>query len=135
MVYFLVLPFLCTFFNKIQNSVQPHCNHAQDYDGHQYPRQLKRLGTVDDQVSKSLPCTNEFTDDHADQAQSNIDFHHTQDERHGRRKDNLCQFVFFCAAEGADELEFLWGSFTEASVEIDDCARDRERHSCDNNYA
>ena len=77
MVYFLVLPFLCTFFNKIQNGVQPHCDHAQDYDGHQYPRQLKRLGTVDEQVSKSLAGANEFSDDHADKAQPNIDFHHT----------------------------------------------------------
>ena len=41
MVYFLVLPFLCTFLNEIQNGIQPHCDHAQDYDGHQYPRQLK----------------------------------------------------------------------------------------------
>lgn len=68
-----------------------------------------------------LVCTTEaFTDDHADQAQSNIDFHHTQDERHGRRKDNLCQFVFFCAAEGADEFQFFRVSFAEAGVEIDD---------------
>lgn len=120
MVYFLVLPFLCTFLNEIQNGIQPHCDHAQDYDGHQHPCQLKGLGTVDDQISKPLPCTNEFTDDHADQAQSNIDFHHTQDERHGKRKDNLCQFVFFCAAEGADEFQFFRVSFAEAGVEIDD---------------
>ena len=81
---------------------------------------LKVWKVVDDQISKPLPCTNEFTDDHADQAQSNIDFHHTQDERHGRRKDNLCQFVFFCAAEGADEFQFFRVSFAEAGVEIDD---------------
>lgn len=42
---------------------------------------------------------------------------------------------FFVPAEGADELEFLWVSFAEASVEIDDRAKDRHRHSCDNDCA
>ena len=115
--------------NKIQNGIQSHCDHAQDHDGHQYPGQFKCLGTVDDEVPKPLACTDEFSDDHADKAQSNIDFHHTQDEGHGRRKDNLCQFVFFCAAEGADEFQFFRVSFAEAGVEIDDRAKDRHRHS------
>ena len=35
------------------------------------------LWEVDDQVSKSLAGANEFSDDHADKAQPNIDFHHT----------------------------------------------------------
>ena len=114
------LPFLGMLLNKIQNGIQPYCDHAQDHDGHQHPGQLECLGTVDDQVPKSLAGADEFSDDHADEAQPNIDFHYTQDERHGRRKDDLCQFVFFCAAEGADELEFLWIGFAETCVEIDD---------------
>ena len=131
MVYFLLLPFLCTFLNEIQNGVQPHRDYAQDYDGHQHPGQLKGLGTVDDEIPQTLAGTDKFSDDHADKAQSNIDFHHTQDEGHGRRKDDLCQFVFFCAAEGADKFQFLRVGFTETGVEIDDRAKDRHGYSGD----
>ncbi len=94
MVYFLVLPFLCTFLNEIQNGIQPHCDHAQDYDGHQHPCQLKGLGTVDDQISQAPAMPNEFTDDHADQAQSNIDFHHTQDEARKTEGQSLSVRLF-----------------------------------------
>ena len=80
------LPFLGMLLNKIQNGIQPYRNDTQDHDGHQHPCQFESLGAVDDQVAKSLAGADEFSDDHADKAQSNIDFHHTQDERHGRRK-------------------------------------------------
>ena len=71
------LPFLGMLLNKIQNGIQPHCDHAQDHDGHQHPGQLECLGTLDDQLPKSLAGADEFSDDHADEAQPNIDFHHT----------------------------------------------------------
>ena len=86
MVYFLVLPFLCTFLNEIQNGIQPHCDHAQDYDGHQHPCQLKGLGTVDDQISKPFSGSQKFTDDHAYEAESDVDFHVTDDCRKRKRK-------------------------------------------------
>ena len=129
------LPFLCTFFNKIQNGIQPHCDHAQDYDGHQYPRQLKRLGTVDDQVSKSLSCTNKFSDDHAYQAEPDIYLHNAEDQRNRRGQHDLGQLLFFSAAKGFDKLQLFRVSLAETGLEIDHGAKDSHRHACNNDGA
>ena len=64
------------FFDEIQCGIQPHCDHAQDYDGHEHPGEFKCLRTVDDQVTESLSCTDKFSDDHTNQAKTDIYFHY-----------------------------------------------------------
>ena len=64
------------FFNQIQCGIQPHCNHTQDHDGHEYPGEFECLGSVNDQVTESLSGTDKFSDDHTDQAETDIYFHY-----------------------------------------------------------
>ena len=54
--------------DEIQCGIQPHCDHAQDHDGHEHPSEFKCLRTVDDLVTESVSCTDKFSDDHTNQA-------------------------------------------------------------------
>ena len=56
------------FFDEIQCGIQPHCDHAQDHDGHEHPGEFKCLRAVDDQLTEPLSCTDKFSDDHTNQA-------------------------------------------------------------------
>ena len=62
---------------KFWNSRKIGKNECYDISSYPYACTVKCLGAVDDQVAKSLAGADEFSDDHADKAQPNIDFHHT----------------------------------------------------------
>ena len=78
---FLGLIFPYPFFNKIQDSIQHHSDYAQDYNGHQNPGELESLAAVDDQISESLFGGEKFTDDDADQAETDVDLHVGENQR------------------------------------------------------
>ena len=51
--------------------------------------ELEHLAAVNDQITKTASCADKFTDHDAYQAQPDIDFKRTEQERHGRRQDHL----------------------------------------------
>ena len=69
--------FQTVLFNQAQNSIQPHGNNTQDHNGHQYSGQLKSLAGVDDEIAESLSGTDKFSNDHPNQAKSDIYLHNT----------------------------------------------------------
>ena len=56
---------------------------------HKKPIHLKDLARVDDQISKPFSGSQKFTDDHAYEAESDVDFHVTDDCRKRKRKYDL----------------------------------------------
>ena len=42
------------------------------------------LAAIYDQITKPLPCSNEFPDDHAYQTKSDVDFHNAEDQGNRR---------------------------------------------------
>ena len=54
---------------------------------------MKYLGSVDDQVSQAKPGRQEFSDDHAHQAEADIDLHVADDERDRAGKQYLKEHV------------------------------------------
>ena len=70
-------------FQKVQESVKNHGDDAQDDNGHQYPGELERLASINDQVAKALPGADKFPYYDADQAESDVYLHNTQNQGDG----------------------------------------------------
>jgi len=76
----------------------------------------KYLAGIDDQISQSVSCRQEFSDDHPHQAQSDIDLHIADDCRDGARQHHLRQCMEPVAAQGIDQLNFAGIHCGEAGV-------------------
>ena len=127
----LMLPDL--FFNKIKCKIQQHGNDAEDHNGHQDPCKSECLASVNDQVSQAFSGTDKFSDDHAYQAKSDVDLHHTQDKRNGGGQDDLQKLFLFVSPQSFDQLQLFRICLAEAGVQIDNGTEDGYRHAGDHN--
>ena len=76
------------------------------------------LAAIYDQITKPLPCSNEFPDDHAYQTKSDVDFHNAENQGNRRGENDLLKLFPLGAAKGADQLSLLRVHLPEAGVEI-----------------
>ena len=61
------------FFDAADRTVQSGCDHAEDQNGEDHPVEFENLASVYDQVAEPAFCCNKFTDDDADQTQTDVD--------------------------------------------------------------
>ena len=61
------------------------------------------LTAVYNEISKTCFGGKKFTDDDANKAEADIDFHITDDARYTSGDNDLCQHIFSIAAEGLDQ--------------------------------
>lgn len=97
--------------------------------------ELEHLAAVNDQITKTASCADKFTDHDTYQAQPDIDFKRTEQERHGRRQDHLEQGILFRPSQSIDQLDGIRIHFLETAVQVDDGTEDRHRHSGNDNGA
>ena len=83
------------------------------------------LASIDDQVAQTLFTADKFADDDTHQAKTDVDFHHAQDERNRRGKDDLYEGVLFCAPARVNQLQLFFVYLLKSSVEIDDSTKYR----------
>ena len=121
--------FLYAFFNQIQYLIQSHGNYTQNYDREKYPCEFKGLGTINNKITEPLACTDEFTDDHTDQTQTDIDLHNTENEGDRRRKDDFGQFIFFGSTKSANQFLLFGINLSEPGIKINDGTKDGNRYS------
>ena len=62
-------------FHPMDEHIQSDGDQAQDDDGHEDPVKLEYLTAIDNEKSKSFSGCDEFSDDHAYEAESDIHFH------------------------------------------------------------
>ena len=74
---------------QIDERIEKCCHETEKKDTHKKPIHLKDLARVDDQISKPFSGSQKFTDDHAYEAESDVDFHVTDDCRKRKRKYDL----------------------------------------------
>ena len=79
------------FFYTGKDSIENHGDDAQENDRQDHPVKFEDLTAVDNEKSKSLPGSNEFTDDHTNQTEPDIDFHGADD----RRNTGSCSFFSY----------------------------------------
>lgn len=104
---------------------------AEKADGKKYPAHLERLRRIDNQIPQPLFCRQKFSDDHANEAQTDIHFEDAEYGRQVQRQDDFCQAVDAAAVKGADQLEFVWVGGLKAGVQVQDAAKDRQRDGGD----
>ncbi len=120
------------FLQHPDHRIQRHCHNAQQDNGHEKPVHLEYLARVDDQISQSVPCRQEFSDHHTHQAQPDIDLHIADDRRHGARQYDFEQRVPAVSVECIDEFDLFLVYGGEAGIQVHDAAEDRDGHSGDN---
>ena len=74
-------------------------------NGHQEPIHFKDLAGIDDQISQSVSGSQKFADDHAHQAEADVDLHIAENGRYAAGKHNLCKRMEAAAAQGVDQLD------------------------------
>lgn len=82
MLYHLKV-FVTPFSQQTDQCIEEHRHDAEQYDAHQKPIHFEDLAGVDNEVSESVSCGQEFSDDDAYQAKADIDFHVADDRGDG----------------------------------------------------
>ena len=135
----LLLPYLIlfqhSFFHYIDQSIQSHCHNTEQNNRHEKPIHLKYLTGIDDQISKSAFGSEKFSDDHTDQAETDIDLENADHGRQGGREDHRAQSFSFAASKSMDELDLLAVSLPKCSIHADNAAKDSDRHAGNNDGA
>ena len=121
--------FLIYFLHYSDHCIQRHCHDTKQYDGHQKPIHLKHLAGVDDQIAEPFPGGQKFSDDNTYKAETNVDFHGTDDCRNGRRQYHFCEDMNRGAVKGIDQFDFVFIGADKTGVERHNTAKDRHRHS------
>ena len=114
---------------QTDHGVQKKGHDAQKEDGHDEPVELERLTGVDDEISQSFPGCQELPDDHAHQAEADVDLHGADKGRDGAGDHGLSQSLDPCAPQGADELQLLRVHAAEGGVEGEDAPEDGHGHA------
>ena len=96
--------FLIVFFNESQDSVEKHGNDAKDHNGHKNPSEFKGLASIDDEIPEAFPGTNELADDNTYQAEADVYFHNTDDQRNRSWQNDFYQFFFFVASQSFNQF-------------------------------
>ena len=68
----------------------------------QYVNTAKYLGTINNQIPKSGPGRQKFSDDHPHQAKADVYFHIADNKRHRARQQHLKQNITFSSAQRID---------------------------------
>lgn len=113
------------FFHQTDRLIENHGDDAQENDRQDHPVKFEDLTAVDNEKSKSLPGSDEFTDDHTNQTEPDIDFHNAQKIRDRRGQCHTQKFIFPFSTEGTDELQRIRINFRKAGIQIQDGAEDR----------
>ena len=93
---------------QIDERIEKCCHETEKKDTHKKPIHLKDLARVDDQISKPFSGSQKFTDDHAYEAESDVDFHVTDDCRKRKRKYDFQKRVPPISTQCIDEFQFSW---------------------------
>lgn len=113
------------FFHQTDRLIENHGDDAQENNRQDHPVKFEDLTAVDNEKSKSLPGSDEFTDDHTNQTEPDIDFHNAQKIRDRRGQCHTQKFIFPFSTEGTDELQRIRINFRKAGIQIQDGAEDR----------
>lgn len=95
------------FFQASEQKIQQHGNDAENENGEDHPVKFEHLAAIDDHIAQPLLGSDEFSDDDADQTQTDVDFHDREQIRDVGGQYNLEQYMHSAAVERADELDFI----------------------------
>ena len=73
----------------LNNGVEDQGNQTQHHESGDQIVQLEDLAGVDDQISKTFSGGEKFSDDHTDQAETDIDFENADHGRQAGREDHI----------------------------------------------
>ena len=90
------------FFNPCKELVEEHGQDTQDDDAHHDPVQFEDLTAINDQITQSCIGGEKFTDDDPNEAETDIDFHITDDGGDAGGQNDIMHGVSAAAAQSAD---------------------------------
>ena len=112
-----MLPFSGTFlFQKRNDPVKDHGEDTEDHNAHHDNVHFEDLASVDDQIPQSFVGSQEFTDDDANQTETDIYLHVVDDEGDGTGDEDLEQYVPTISSQSLDQLDFIRVHLLEAGV-------------------
>ena len=82
--------------------VKTHGDDTQDQDAGDHQIELEYLAAVDNQVSKTLPGSQKFSDDDAHQCQADIDFRSAEHDGDGAGQDYFAEGIALTAPQSVD---------------------------------
>lgn len=101
---------------------------AEKADGKKYPAHFERLRRIDNQIPQPLFCRQKFSDDHADEAQTDIHFEDAEYGRQVQRQDYFGQTVEAAAAQRFDQFDLIGIGGLENGIQVqytaENCQRD-----------
>lgn len=123
---------MIAFFDKSQQLVEDHGQYTQNDNAEHDVIQPEYLTAVNDQVTQTDIGCQKFTDNDADEAETDIDFQIADDGRDTGREDNISQDVSACASKCPDEQQFITVNVDKGGVKVDDGAEDGHCHTAYN---
>ena len=121
--------FLVNFLHHSDHRVQPHRHDTQQHDGHEQPVHLENLARVNDQISQSVPCCQEFSDYNTHEAEPDVDFHIADDRRNRAWKHNFKQCVPAIPVECIDEFDLFFVNRGKTGVQVHDAPEYGDGHT------
>ena len=119
----------------MNNGVEDQGDQTQHHESGDQIVQLEDLAGVYDQISETFSGGEKFSDDHTDQAETDIDFENADHGRQAGREDHIAQSFSFAASKSMDELDLLAVSLPKCSIHADNAAKDSDRHAGNNDGA
>ena len=111
---FLSLPFVKLFFQKGNGTIHQGGEDCQNDNRKQHYAHGEGLRGIDNQKAQTILCDEKFSDNDPDKGKSDIDFQRIEDAGNIRRENDLCEYLPFCAAENANQLNLVFIHLQEA---------------------
>ncbi len=118
----------------LNNGVEDQGDQTQHHESGDQIVQLEDLAGIDDQIPETFSGSEKFSDDHTDQAETDIDFENADHGRQAGREDHIAQSFSFTTSKSMDELD-LSLSVPKCSIHADNAAKDGHGHACNDNSA
>ena len=118
-------------FQFLDSLIEAESNDTQDDERCDQIVEFENLACVDDEVAEALPCGEKFSNDDADQAETDVDLQNADDGGQAGGDYHMLQYLQAAAAQGVDQLDLFLIGVPEGGIHADNAAEDGNGHSGD----
>lgn len=100
-------------------------------DSRTYPNACipEGLASINDKIPQSLAGADELPNNHANQTETNVYLHHTQNQRNRRGQNDFQKFILLRSAQSGDQFSFFRVHLFKSRIKAYDGAKNGNGHT------